>query len=86
MVRRKPVALVLLLLSLILVLPGFLVSYYLFIASLLAALVLLKIPSIASKCPRCKKDNLLEPWVTRYRCIKCNTWLSKEKNGWSRIL
>ncbi|RXT08133.1 hypothetical protein [Ammoniphilus sp. CFH 90114] len=85
MIQRKPVSFVLILLSLCMIPLGFLYSYYLFIAAVLFILFRLKVPINSSKCPRCKEENTMEPWVTRYRCTRCKTALYKEKNGWSRI-
>jgi DNA-directed RNA polymerase subunit RPC12/RpoP len=84
MPRRKPVFLVLLFVGLLLFLLGFVMTTYLFIGSLLVFISAFRLPKHSSKCPKCKKDNTLEPWVTDYFCNYCSSSLYKEKDGWSR--
>lgn len=85
MIRRRPLSFLFSFLSLASLLLVFTVSYYFLLAAIILFLLRFQVPLKHSKCPRCRKDNELEPWITAYPCACCKTELIKEKNGWSRI-
>lgn len=84
MIRRRPLSFTFSVLSLVSLLLIFNVSHYFLLATIILLILQFQVPLNHSKCPRCRKDNKLEPWVTGYPCACCKTALIKEKNGWSR--
>lgn len=85
MIRRRPLSFTFSLFSAASLLLVFTISYYFFLATIILFLLRFQIPLKPSKCPRCRRDNELEPWITMYPCAGCKTELIKENSGWSRI-
>jgi hypothetical protein len=85
MARRKPLHTALSGLIILSLFLSFITSPYFFFVVIGLFLVHLKAPTLITKCPRCKKSNLIEPWVISYSCQSCHASLTKEKEGWSRL-
>ena len=84
MVRRKPLKCGFTFLSILSIPFIFLISEFFLISTIVSFLLRFKVPFLTSMCPRCRKNNELEPWVTDYSCAHCQATLKKEEN-WSRL-
>jgi hypothetical protein len=85
MARRRPLRMTLSGLIIISLLLSFFASPYFLLAAIGLYFVNRQTPTLITKCPRCKKSNLIEPWVISYSCHSCLASLTKEKEGWSRL-
>lgn len=85
MIRRRPLSFTFSAISIVSLVLVFTVSYYFLLATIILFLLRFQVPLKSSKCPRCRKDNQIEQWVTEYPCACCKAELLKESNGWSRM-
>jgi phage FluMu protein Com len=85
MARRRPLRMTLSGLIIMSLLLSFFASLYFFLVAIGLFLAHRQTPTLITKCPRCKKNNLIEPWVISYSCQSCLASLTKEKEGWSRL-
>jgi len=86
MVRRRPLWVGLTGLSILSIPFIFLISVFFLMPAILFFLLRFKTPFSLSMCPRCRKNNELEPWVGTYSCAHCQALLKKEDNHWSRLI
>jgi hypothetical protein len=85
MLRRRPLSVTFSVLVILLIPVSFVHSLYWLVVPALLIAFYGKIPVTTTKCPGCRKDNVIELRTRLYHCFSCNTLLRREPDGWSHI-